>query len=207
MIGTSTAEYFFIRICILFLHNIAPISILYSVQLLVVRFFHLPTYTERIPYAVHIWLTAEAVFFTTVYIPLIYALYRSSICHRSLSAEFREDLFRKCNKTVPDMEKYLCQWLMVPEAKYIKRDNVKDFIRWSLFGPDHIQEQDQQTEREIEAYTTELEKLTGRKLSPGRMDVKGLGRLLNEAGGLHRSLLWYSVSYLSPLYVTKAVLN
>lgn len=192
MIGTSTAEYFFIRICILFLHNIAPISILYSIQLLIVRFFHLPTYTERIPYAVQIWLTAEAVFFTTVYIPLVYALYHSSISHRSLSAEFRDNLFRKCNENVPNMEKYLCQWLMVSDAECIKRDNVKDFIRWSLFGPEHTQEQDQQSEREIEAYTTELEKLTGRKLSPGRMDVKGLGRLLNEAGGSHRSLLWYS---------------
>ena len=66
MIGTSTAEYFFIRICIIFLHNIAPISILYGVQSLIVQFFDLPTYTERIPNAVQIWLAAEAVFFTTV---------------------------------------------------------------------------------------------------------------------------------------------
>jgi hypothetical protein len=51
---------------------------------------------------------------------------------------------------VPNLEKYLCGWLMVSEAKCIKRDNVKDFIRWSLFGPEHIQEQDQQNEREIE---------------------------------------------------------
>jgi hypothetical protein len=80
MIGTSTAEYFFIRVCILFLHIIAPISILYSIQLLIIQFFHLPTYTERIPYAVQIWLTAELVFFTTVYITLIYALYHSSNC-------------------------------------------------------------------------------------------------------------------------------
>ena len=201
MIGTSTAEYFFIRICILFLHNIAPISTLYSIQLLVVQFFHLPTYLERIPYAIKIWLTAEAVFFTTVYVPLKYALRHSSICHRSMSAEFRENLFRSCNKNVPNLEKYLSQWLMVSEAEYIKRDNVKDFIRWSLFGPKYSREQDQQKEGEIEAYTTEIEKLIGRKFPRGRMDVKGLGQLLNEAGGLHRSLLWYSVSYLSPLYV------
>ncbi|KAI2673850.1 transcriptional regulator family: Fungal Specific TF [Penicillium roqueforti] len=82
--------------------------------------------------------------------------------------------------------------LDLSEAECIKRDNVKDFIRWSLFGPDHILEQDQQHEEEIETYTVEIEKLIGRKLSPGRMDVKGLGRLLNEAGGSHRSLLWYS---------------
>jgi hypothetical protein len=86
---------------------------------------------------------------------------------------------------------------MVSEATCIKRDNVKDFIRWAFFRPGYTREQDQQNEGEIEAYTTEIEKLIGRKLSPGRMNVKGLGQLLNEAGGSHRSLLWYTVSFLS----------
>ncbi|KAJ6181465.1 hypothetical protein N7485_000107 [Penicillium canescens] len=192
MIGTSTVEYFFIRICILFLHNIAPISTLYCVQSLVVQFFHLPTYLGCIPYPIQIWLTAEAVFFTTVFIPLKFALSRSPIRRGSLSAERRKRLFMKCNANVPNLEKYLSQWLMVSEPECIKRDNVKDFIRWSLFGPEYTREQDQQNEGEIEAYTREIEKLIGRKLSAGRMDVKGLGQLLNEAGGLHRSLLWYT---------------
>lgn len=196
MIGTSTAEYFFIRICILFLHNIAPISISYCVQLLVVQFFHPATYLGRISYPIQIWLTAEAVFFSTVFIPLKYALHNSPICHTSLPGELREKLFRCCNRNVPNLEKYLSQWLMVSEAECIKRDNVKDFIRWAFFAPGPTRELDQQNEGQIETYTTELEQLMGRSLSPGRMDVKGLGQLLNEAGGSHRSLLWYTVSYL-----------
>ena len=201
MIGTSSVDYFFIRICILFLHNIAPISILYSVQLLVAHNFHLPTYLECIPYPIHVWLIAEAVFFTIVSIPLKYALHHSPICYRSLSAECREKLFRICNANVPNLEVYLCRWLMVSEAECIKRDNVKDFIRWAFFRPGHTREQDQQNEGEIETYTTEIEKLIGRRLPPGRTDAKGLGQLLNEAGGSHRSLLWYTVSYLSLLSV------
>jgi hypothetical protein len=93
---------------------------------------------------------------------------------------------------------------MVSGAEHIMRDNVKDFIRWSLFGPEYTKEQDQQNEREIDAYTTDIEKLIGRKLPPGRMDVKGLGQLLNEACGSHRSLLWYTVSYISLLSVTES---
>ncbi|KAJ5642230.1 hypothetical protein N7490_006651 [Penicillium lividum] len=192
MIGTSTVEYFFIRACILFLHNIAPVSILYCIHLLAVQYFHLPIYPERIPYPIHVWLIAETVFFATVFIPLKYARRHSPIYHRSLSAECREKLFRSCNANVPNLEKYLCRWLMVSEAECIKRDNVKDFIRWAFFRPGYRHEQDQQNEAEIETYTTEIEKLIGRKLSPGRMDVKGLGQLLNEAGGSHRSLLWYN---------------
>lgn len=197
MIGTSAVEYFFIRVCILFLHNIAPVSILYSIHLLAVQYFHLPIYPERVPNPIHVWLIAETVFFATVFIPLKYARRHSPIYHRSLSAECREKLFRSCNANVPNLEKYLCRWLMVSEAECIKRDNVKDFIRWAFFRPGYRHEQDQQNEAEIETYTAEIEKLIGRKLSPGRMDVKGLGQLLNEAGGLHRSLLWYNVSDLS----------
>lgn len=197
MIGTSTAEYFFIRVCILFLHNIVPISTLYTVHLLVVQFFHLPTYLGRIPFSVHTWLTAEAVFFITVFVPLKYVLHHSPIFHRPLSAELRGKLFRCCNMNVPNLERYLSQWLMVSDAEYIKRDNVKDFIRWAFFKPGSIQGFDQQNEQELETYTAEVEQLMERKLSPGRMDVKGLGQLLNEAGGSPRSLLWYTVSYSS----------
>ncbi|KAJ5888714.1 hypothetical protein N7495_008755 [Penicillium taxi] len=195
MIGTSTAEYFFIRICIICLHNIAPLSILYGIHLLFVQFLHLPSYLESIPYLIQIWLIAESIFFTTVYIPLKYALSYSTTLHTPLSAEEREKLFSSCNATVPNMESYLRQWLLVPETKPIKRGDVKNFIRWSLFGPGSTGKQVQEHEEEIEMYTTEIEKHIGRELPPGRMDVKGgkcLGQLLNESSGSHRSLLWYT---------------
>jgi hypothetical protein len=207
MIGTSIAEYLFIRICILFLHNIAPISTLYSVHLVVVQLLDLPIYLGRIPYPLHIWLIAETLFFIIVFIPLKYALQYSPIYHRSLSAELREKLFRSCNANVPHLEKYLSQWLMVSEVEHIKRDNVKDFIRWAFFKPGYTHILDQQSEREVDNYTAELEQLMGRKLSPGRMDVKGLGRLLNEAGGSHRSLLWYTVGYLSLVSICDRTLS
>ncbi|KAJ5976545.1 hypothetical protein N7481_010252 [Penicillium waksmanii] len=192
MIGTSTIEYLFIRICILFLRNIVPISVLYSIHLLTNQCLHLPFCLECTPHPIHVWLTAEAAFFATVFIPLKYALHHSPICNRSLPAECRKRLFQTCNANVPNVEKYLSRWLMVSEAEYIKRDNVKDFIRWAFFRPGCTEEQDPQNEAEVEAYTAETEKLIGRKLSLGRTDVKGLGRLLNEAGGSPRSLLWYT---------------
>lgn len=199
MIGTSAVKYFFIRICILFLHNIAPVSVLYIIQLLIVRYFPLPIQLERIPYPIHVWLTVEAGFLTLVFMPLKYALQHSPICHRSISAESRQNLFRACNANVPNLEKFLRQWLMVSERECIKRDNVTDFIIWAFFGPEYAWEQGQRNNGEVETYTAEIEGLIGRKFSPGRADVKGLGRLLNEAGGSHRSLLWYTVSLASPL--------
>ena len=193
MIGTSPAEYFFIRICILFLHNIAPISALYCIQLLLAQFFHLPTYVEIIPYLIQIWLTAEAIFFTAVSIPIKYALEPAPFYHGYISTACREQLFKSCHANVPNLERYLSRWLMVSETEYIRRDNVKDFIRWAFFTPWYAQKRGQQNKGEVETYVTEIEKLIGRELPPGRMDVKSLGQLLNEADGSHRSLLWYTV--------------
>src|ERR1700740_2362937 len=83
MIGTSPPEYIFIRACILFLHNITPISILYSVQLIISQFLYLPTFLCHIPFPVQVWLIAEAVFFATVFMPLKSALHNSVIYYRS----------------------------------------------------------------------------------------------------------------------------
>jgi hypothetical protein len=97
------------------------------------------------------------VFFITVFIPLNHALNHSPIYHRPPSPKRRERLFRSCNANVPNVENYLSRWLMVSEATCIKRDNVKDFIRWAFFRPGYTREQDQQNEGEIEAYTTEIQ--------------------------------------------------
>lgn len=79
---------------------------------------------------------------------------------------------------------------MAPETGQIKRENVKDWLRWAFFGAGQTQELD---EEEIETFTRDTEKLLGRELPPGRSNTKNVGRMLNEARGLHRSLLWYTV--------------
>lgn len=190
MIGTSTAEYIFIRACILFLHNIAPASVLYCIQLILWPFLPVSVRCFRIPFPIEIWLVAEALFYTAVFLPLRYRLQRSAIHHEPMSKEERERLFRCCNSNVPDPESYLSRWLMVSNDAPIKRQNVKDFIRWAFFGTGPTQEQH---ELELEAYTRETEKLFGKELPPGKDNVKGLGQVLNEVDALHRSLLWYTV--------------
>ncbi|KAL4779891.1 hypothetical protein BJX76DRAFT_339452 [Aspergillus varians] len=188
----ATAEYLFIRISILFLHSIPPISILYSTLVFLVQYFRLSLYLEWVPYPIQIWLIAEAIFFTAVIVPLRYSLHRSPISHRPLSAESREKLFRNCFANVSNLHKYLRRWLMVSEDECIKRDNAKEFVRWAFFDPENKQDREDQHDEEIETYTTEVEKLLGQRFSPGRTDVKGLGQLLHETTGSHRSLLWYT---------------
>jgi hypothetical protein len=190
MIGTSTAEYIFIRACILVLHNIAPASVLYCVQLLLWPFLPESFRVYHVPFPLEVWLVAEAVFYTVVFLPLRYRLQRSATHHEPMSQEERERLFKCCYSNVPDLDTYLSRWLLVSDDTHVKRQNVQDFIRWAFFGGGPLQAQH---ELEIENYTKETERIFGKELPPGKADVKGLGQLLNEVDALHRSLLWYTV--------------
>lgn len=196
MIGTSLAEYMFIRACILFLHNIAPTGVIFTTWLLLRPFLPQSIQCYRIPFPIEVWLVAEAVFFTGVFLPLRYSLQRSAIYHEPMSQEQRERLFRYCKSNLGDPEKYFSRWLMVTKNDHIKRENVSDFIRWAFFHP-----QVQEHEPEVEAYTRDMEKLLGRELPSGKNNVKGLGPKLNEVDALHRSLLWYTVCHVTSLLV------
>lgn len=195
MIGTSTTEWVFICICILFLDSIAPVSVIYwFYQLLLTRFFRLP-WLDRVPRPIQLWLAAEAAF-ATFLVAVKYTFRHSISCYPSLSTECRVQLFRHCHDKVIDLDEYLRRWLLVSDTKHIKRESVKDFLRWSFFGPASTEER-KRHENEIELYTTNIETWLGRKLPPGRTGVKGLWQVLIEARGSYRSLLWYTVGRLA----------
>lgn len=128
MIGTSTAEYIFIRGCILILRNIALACLLYSALLLCPLPASLSIHCLPLP--VEAWLVAEATFFTVFFLPYKYYLQSPAIYPELLSREGRAELFERCNAMVEDPEKYLSQWFLGEQEEHIKRDNVKEFIRW-----------------------------------------------------------------------------
>jgi hypothetical protein len=191
MIGTSIAEYIFIRGCILFLHSIAPVSLIYCLLLCT-----LPTALSvyRLPPNIEAWLVAEAAFFTIFFLPYKYHLQRPAIHPELPSREERARLFKRCNTTVENPEKYLSQWFLGAEEGHIKRENVKEFIRWAFLnaGPAVNEDED---EREVESYISALEKLLGRDIPLGKGSAKSLRLTMDKVDCLHRSLLWYLVWY------------
>ena len=194
MIGTSTAEYIFIRGCILILHNIAPASLLYSALLL----SPLPTSLSihSLPLPIKAWLVAEATFFTVFFLPYKYYL-QSPANHPELPPrEGRAELFERCNATVEDPEEYLSQWFLGAQKEHIKRDNVKEFVRWAFLNSEQAKSEN---EDEVEGYVNGMEKLLGRDILPGKGGAKSLRLTVDKVDCLHRSLLWYFVCYSLPL--------
>ncbi len=191
MIGTSTPEYIFIRGCIIFLHYIAPVSLLYCV-LLLYRLLPSTLCVNRAPLPIEAWLISEAVFFTVIFLPHKYHLQRPAIHPELPSRAERQELFRRCNTNVKDPEKYLRQWFLGAKKESIKRENLKEFIRWAFLNTEEVKEED---EDEVEGYVGATEKLLERDLPSGKGRARSLRLTLDRVDFLHRSLLWYLVRH------------
>lgn len=187
MIDNTPAKYLFIRTCILALRAIAPISVIYCVTL----FFFFPTtlFTKLLPLTTI--LITEAVFCIGVYFPRKIYLQHEAKHPPRLSRGAREELFCRCQENVVDPDWYLSKWFLDAPTTQIRKENVKDFLRWSFFNNGELEDGE---EEELDYYLEETEKLLGRDLSPGRGDAKALRVTLDQVDMLHRPLLWYAVS-------------
>lgn len=193
MIGTSTAEYIFIRACILFLHHIAPFSVLYCAVIILGPRLWPAFHVLHSPYfIIEGWLLAEALFYVLVFLPHSYHLQRAAIHPEPLSREEREKLFRRCFSTISDPEKYIRGWFLGAKIEDIKRENMKEFLSWAFFNAELTEKIEGD---EMEGYLRESETFLGREIPPGKSSAKSLRLTLDKVDFLHRSLFWYLVCH------------
>jgi hypothetical protein len=67
---------------------------------------------------------------------------------------------------VKDPEKYLSQWFLDAKEGHIKRENVKEFIRWAFLNAGQAENED---EGEVKGYVNAMEKLLGRDIRRERV--------------------------------------
>lgn len=196
MIGTSRAEYAFIRICIFILHHVAPFSILYCS----ITITKASTILRMRP-AIESWLAAEALFCTCFYLPYRWYLQHSAIHPPPRSKEERRKLIDYVKDEMADPEQYIRGWFKGARIEDIGRQGVKEWLTWAFFDRGWEEGKD---ESEIEEYTLEVESMLRRDLRPGKGAAKPLRLTIDPVDMLHRSLLWYSVStsnlHLTPLF-------
>lgn len=192
MVGTSLWDYIFVRTCIFILHLVAPFSLIYS---LINPLIHLPFQPPRILEA---WLALEAIFYLAIYLPRKEYLQRAAKHPALPCREDRRKLFRRCHDTIPEPTQYLTKWFRDAPAVEIKRENVKDFFRWAFLNTGDL---NPVYDEELEEYAGEMENLLGRKLEPGRGDAKCIRLNLDKVEMLHRSLVWYLVSFYKEMHV------
>ncbi|PVH88146.1 hypothetical protein DL98DRAFT_479348 [Cadophora sp. DSE1049] len=187
MIGTSRAEYIFIRFCIIGLHYLAPLCLLYCA--LVIALYGLKTaITSPVPLIIESIAVAESLFFLCVYLPYRFRLQREAIHPPAPTRDERKALFALCNDNIADPEAYLQKWFLGADLEEIKRDNVKDFLLWAFFNRGGPPGDD---DEELEEYVDVMEILLGKPIEEGRGKAECLRLTLDRVDMLHRSLVWY----------------
>ena len=187
MIGTSTAEYVWVRTWAAILHSIAPLCVAYCFLITV-----LPS-SLRLPKYLEYWAFVETAFYFVTYVYQKYLLQRPAL-HPSLPPrQERDALFDLCQESVQDHKRYVSKWFFGAPLADIKLDNIKEFLRWAFLNTDA---DDPSYDEELEGYVKKIESEIGMAFEPGRTDVKCLRLTLDKVDALHRSVIWYAVSTL-----------
>jgi hypothetical protein len=187
MIGTSTVDYIWVKTWVIILHSIAPICVAYCISTLC-----LPT-SWRLPTVFECWALAETIFCLGFYLHHRHQLQRPALHPPVPSQEERQKLFRLCQGSTQDTVRFLSGWFFYAPLTAVKRENVKEWLRWAFLNTDV---NDPTYDDEVEEYVRSIELGTGLRFEDGRADVKCLRLTLDNVDALHRSLVWYAVSVL-----------
>jgi hypothetical protein len=191
MIGTSTPDYIFIRVCIFGIRAVTPLCILYTVFGIV-----------RPPraFATQLLLAytlLETAFYFLVFLPRKSRLQAPAEHPPIPSRELQSLLYQRCTETISEPLEYMRKWFLDADPEEIKWENVKDFFRWGFLN---TAEENTAHDEELNVYVEGVEQLIGRKLEPGRGKAKCIRLTIDPVEMIHRPVIWYFVCRINHLW-------
>ncbi|KAL5433986.1 hypothetical protein PMIN06_007594 [Paraphaeosphaeria minitans] len=210
MLEHSIPKYLLIRVAILALRLVLPLSIFFCSFSIAE---HPQTTFTRFLLA---WAIIETAFWLLVFIPRKRSLQAEAPHPPPPHQEERKELFWKIWGKIPEPEGYISRWFLGARSYEIRRENVKELFRWALLyqgdeklakdaqtdpvegGQESIEVDDEvsrkaEEERELEDYVDGVQTLLGRRIEPGRGPAKSLRLTVDEVKMLHRPVLWYMI--------------
>jgi hypothetical protein len=163
-----------------------PACICYAAAYIIGR-FHFVGHRFLLAYVV-----IEMSFYLLVYLPRTFYLQTAAKHPERMSREHRRALFERCIEQIPNPEQYLNKWFHDASPSEIKKENVKDFLRWAFLNSGEFDPVD---EEELDEYIHGVEKLSGREIPPGRGKAIPLRLTIDKFYAQHRPLVWYMVSF------------
>ncbi|KAL1731218.1 hypothetical protein EV714DRAFT_283532 [Schizophyllum commune] len=202
MLGNSRPEYIFIRVCIVLLRAVAPLSIAYLALCLVLRRF---IFSRLIFLAA----LAEALFFLCVYLPRKKALQKHIHFPRRLDRQARQELFRRCVHTAADSTAYPSGWFLPipsdsksstptpsrtsPAPATLSYESVREWLLWAFFHAE-VHEAREEWQEEIDGYLSAVEEYTGQPLDKGTVATsRGMRVTMDTVPMVYRPLIWYGI--------------
>lgn len=170
MLNPTTAALVFIRACI------------FGLQYAPVLYLLLPPPLSVLALLTELW-----------YYLFVYRRFQSRFAepadHPPDTREEREVLFNRCLENIPDPERYLSLWALGADLAQVKKENVRDFLRWAFADRDHAGSPE--TEHELDLYLAKTEQLLGRPLPDGTGSAVPLRLTFDPIQTRYRSVLWY----------------
>lgn len=192
MIGNSLPEDLSIRGCILLFQSVAPLSTLWVLGRSL-GFF------PRISVLLDVFAAVECAFFFLVYLPIKAAYQRPAVHPPAYPAAERERLLRRVLDSVPDGDKFLSEWFQNADIDSIKEENLKEYLAWAFFNCSLESVTDLADVKDLDRYVRLVEEhqaSNGRKIPPGRSDVRGMRLTLDPVRMQARPLTWYLILFL-----------
>ncbi|KAH7100217.1 hypothetical protein BKA62DRAFT_258274 [Auriculariales sp. MPI-PUGE-AT-0066] len=197
MIGTSLAEYVFIRVCIVLLRLVTPVSF-GLVAAYVAWWYDAPRWLHWmavVPTWAMLYPIAECLFYLVVFVPWSRHLRRDTEHPPLRPRREREDLFRLCHENIPDADTYARVWFHGSEPAELRRDNVEDWILWAVFSANRSElDKHPEWREELAQYVKSFEEKIETTLPAGHNShVKSIRLTLDEVNIVHRPLVWYMI--------------
>lgn len=196
MIGTSLAEWIFIR-CSIIVLRYNPLIYIALLLALFVQYGSSAKYfiLSQILLAL---LVAEALFFLCIYLPRTRKLKKKAQHPPQMSYEQRQDLFRRCLGSLQDTEAYVRGWFLGADMTDVWRENLRDFFLWGFFElrseeMDFESESAQAVVQETDAYIDAVQSQLGYKLQSGRGPATSFRLTFDPIHTTYRGLAWYSI--------------
>lgn len=188
LVGLSKPELIFVRVTAVLL--IYPGLICFAYFVLAALAGGVPAIAHPFSIFIEVYGAIEILWYLFWFLPFKHRLQRRGSAPQRMTREERKELFTKGMDTVPDLENYVRGWFDKAHIEDIRRDNLKDWLLWSLFGRDGNCGEDAP---ELEEYIKELEERMGVTFKKGRGDAKALRLSFDSIKMTHRSLLFYTV--------------
>lgn len=188
LVGLSKPELIFVRVTAVLL--IYPGLICFAYFVLAALAGGVSAIAHPFSIFIEVYGAFEILWYVFWFLPFKHRLQKRGFVPPQITKEERKDLFTKGMSTVPDLEAYVRGWFDKAHMEDIRRDNLKEWLLWSLFGRDGNFGDDA---TELEEYIQELEERMMVTFKKGRGDAKALRLSFDPVKMTHRSLLFYSV--------------
>lgn len=188
LVGLSKPELIFVRVTAVLL--IYPGLICAGYFVLAALAGGVPAIAHPFSIFIEVYGAIEILWYLFWFLPFKHRLQKPGLAASQMTREERRALFTQGIDFVPDLENYVRGWFNKAHMEDIRRDNLRDWLLWSLFGREGIYGEDTD---ELEEYIVELEERMAVTFKKGRGDAKPLRLSFDPIKMTHRSLLFYSV--------------